>query len=129
MRNIIFVIIIALGNTAISQNLTPDDELTYFLYSIDKQNSELEDTLAKSDKTSLVYPLFALYKFLFSKNDIPKMCRFHPTCGNYGAIALKKHGLIKGLLKTSDRLMRCNNLHYKDQYIYLTSKNKYIDYP
>ncbi len=35
-------------------------------------------------------------------------CRFLPTCSDYGYESLKKHGLIKGGLKTVWRICRCN---------------------
>ncbi len=34
-------------------------------------------------------------------------CRFLPSCSEYAALALKKHGLLKGLGKTTWRLCRC----------------------
>jgi putative membrane protein insertion efficiency factor len=34
-------------------------------------------------------------------------CRFHPTCSNYGIIAIQKYGVITGIRKTWDRLKRC----------------------
>lgn len=35
-------------------------------------------------------------------------CRFTPTCSQYAIDAIYKYGPIKGLLKTSWRLLRCN---------------------
>jgi hypothetical protein len=35
-------------------------------------------------------------------------CRFHPTCSQYGIEALQKYGFVKGTLKTSWRVLRCN---------------------
>ncbi len=35
-------------------------------------------------------------------------CRFHPSCSNYMIAALRKYGLIRGLLKGCYRIMRCN---------------------
>jgi uncharacterized protein len=34
-------------------------------------------------------------------------CRFHPTCSHYAAEALQKHGLIKGMLLSTWRVLRC----------------------
>ncbi|MBU1349225.1 membrane protein insertion efficiency factor YidD [Patescibacteria group bacterium] len=36
------------------------------------------------------------------------VCRFHPTCSEYGHAVLGKHGLLKGSLLTGWRIMRCN---------------------
>jgi len=41
-------------------------------------------------------------------------CQFYPSCSNYGASAIKQHGLLKGAVMASDRIIRCNPeaLHY-----------------
>ena len=35
-------------------------------------------------------------------------CRFTPTCSTYAIEALEKHGVIKGLILTIWRILRCN---------------------
>ncbi|SOE22334.1 hypothetical protein SAMN06298216_2778 [Spirosomataceae bacterium TFI 002] len=35
-------------------------------------------------------------------------CRFNPTCSQYAVEALQKHGLIKGLYLTLNRLRKCH---------------------
>jgi putative membrane protein insertion efficiency factor len=35
-------------------------------------------------------------------------CRFYPSCSAYAIDALKKHGVLRGTLKTAWRLLRCN---------------------
>jgi putative membrane protein insertion efficiency factor len=35
-------------------------------------------------------------------------CKYHPTCSHYAGEALRKHGFVKGSLKTAWRLLRCN---------------------
>ena len=37
----------------------------------------------------------------------PPSCRFVPTCSEYAMQALATHGLLKGLLLTVWRLLRC----------------------
>jgi putative membrane protein insertion efficiency factor len=39
---------------------------------------------------------------------LPLACRFHPSCSEYGYEAIEQHGLVKGVLLTSWRLLRCN---------------------
>ena len=45
-----------------------------------------------------------VFKFLFPHG----YCRFHPTCSEYGIQAIEKYGIIKGVIKTSWRILRCN---------------------
>lgn len=35
-------------------------------------------------------------------------CPYFPTCSQYGSEAIEKHGVIKGTLLTSWRILRCN---------------------
>lgn len=37
-------------------------------------------------------------------------CRFSPTCSQYTAQAIEKHGLIKGVLFGFKRILRCHPL-------------------
>ena len=36
------------------------------------------------------------------------LCRFYPSCSEYGVQAIEKHGLIRGGLKACWRILRCN---------------------
>lgn len=37
----------------------------------------------------------------------PPSCRFHPTCSAYGEEAILRHGVLKGCLLTTWRVLRC----------------------
>ena len=37
-------------------------------------------------------------------------CRFHPSCSNYSMAAIERHGVIRGSLMTTTRLLRCQPL-------------------
>ena len=39
---------------------------------------------------------------------LPCACRFVPTCSDYAAEALRKHGAVKGGLLALRRLLRCH---------------------
>lgn len=39
-------------------------------------------------------------------------CRYYPSCSEYSRIAVKKYGLAKGMIKTINRLGRCNFDNY-----------------
>ncbi|HLI94515.1 MAG TPA: membrane protein insertion efficiency factor YidD [Candidatus Baltobacteraceae bacterium] len=56
--------------------------------------------------------VFALraYKRLISPL-LPPACRFYPTCSEYAAQAIAKHGLARGGTMAAKRLMKCNPLH------------------
>lgn len=53
------------------------------------------------------YALIRLYQLVISPNTRPT-CRFTPSCSQYCALALRKHGLALGLLMGLWRILRCN---------------------
>jgi hypothetical protein len=50
------------------------------------------------------------YKKLISPL-LPPACRFYPSCSEYAAAAIAKHGLIRGGILAAKRLARCNPLN------------------
>jgi len=47
------------------------------------------------------------------------VCRFHPTCSNYGIIAIQRYGAFKGIQMTIIRIKRCRP----------DNQNSCIDFP
>lgn len=45
-----------------------------------------------------------LFKYLYPHG----YCRFRPTCSEYAILAIEKYGVIKGTIKASWRILRCN---------------------
>ncbi|HEV8701046.1 MAG TPA: membrane protein insertion efficiency factor YidD [Candidatus Polarisedimenticolia bacterium] len=41
---------------------------------------------------------------------LPPACRFLPSCSEYSAAAIERHGLARGVLLAAWRLLRCNPL-------------------
>ncbi len=39
---------------------------------------------------------------------LPASCRYTPTCSEYAMIALRKHGVIKGMYLSVKRILRCH---------------------
>ncbi len=53
--------------------------------------------------------LIEVYRLAISSWTPPR-CRFYPTCSQYMALAVEKHGLIKGFLMGMGRILRCHPL-------------------
>lgn len=53
--------------------------------------------------------LFLFYKAFVSSQD-GQSCSFTPSCSEFGMEAVKKQGVVAGVLNTLDRLTRCNSL-------------------
>ena len=60
-------------------------------------------------KESLLFVL-KIYKRWVSP-ILPAACRFHPTCSLYTIQAIEKYGIIKGIIKGTKRVIRCNPFH------------------
>ena len=59
-------------------------------------------------KKSLLKLIKFYQRFLSSKNFGVHTCIFEPSCSQYTYEAIEKHGIIKGILKGSYRILRCN---------------------
>ncbi|MBM3450983.1 MAG: membrane protein insertion efficiency factor YidD [Armatimonadetes bacterium] len=42
---------------------------------------------------------------------LPRSCRFHPSCSEYAAQAVLRHGVILGVWLTGRRILRCHPWH------------------
>jgi putative membrane protein insertion efficiency factor len=51
--------------------------------------------------------MFLFYKSFISSQDGSE-CSFTPSCSVYGMKAVKNDGVVAGIVKTLDRLTRCN---------------------
>ena len=57
--------------------------------------------------TSVLVALVRAYQRLVSPL-IPASCRYVPSCSEYAAQALTRHGLVRGVWLSVARLLRCN---------------------
>ena len=44
----------------------------------------------------------------FISPALPPACRFHPTCSEYAALAVERHGIGRGTALAVRRLLRCH---------------------
>ena len=61
--------------------------------------------------------LFALRSYQkYISPQLGQKCNFEPSCSHYSVKAIRKYGIVKGLMMTTDRLMRCHycaGLYYR----------------
>lgn len=55
----------------------------------------------------LIKPIIFIYQKIFSPLLGPR-CKYHPSCSNYFLEAIKVHGIIKGIILSILRIIRCN---------------------
>jgi len=39
---------------------------------------------------------------------LPPSCKFYPSCSEYSIISIEKYGILKGILLSIFRVLRCN---------------------
>ena len=55
----------------------------------------------------LIVGLIRGYQYFISPL-LPPSCRFEPTCSHYAMTALRRHGVVVGLVLATWRILRCN---------------------
>jgi len=58
----------------------------------------------------LMLRLIELYRQYLSRLKKAPTCRFIPTCSEYAAVAIQRHGALRGGALALWRILRCNPL-------------------
>ncbi len=82
------------------RNVLPDGSLKKKYKEAKNNKNEIEMAFSS---------LFLVYKTFFSSQDL-SVCTFTPSCSEFGILAVKQFGVVKGGIMTMDRLSRCNGL-------------------
>jgi putative membrane protein insertion efficiency factor len=75
----------------------------------DLSRSRQKNSFTWNPATAILLGSLKAYKALVSPL-IRSRCRFVPTCSEYAAGAVKKHGAGRGLFLSAKRLLKCNRL-------------------
>ncbi len=62
--------------------------------------------MIRSVREFAVFPI-TVYRQLISP-AIPRRCKYEPSCSNYAAQAIRRYGILRGLVLGGWRLLRCN---------------------
>ena len=85
-------------------------------------------TLKQTSEIKLAFTgLIRLYQLYVSPQG-PPVCNFTISCSRFLTEAVRKHGVVHGLLMGSDRLLRCVR-GSRRHYLIDTKTGKAIDYP
>ena len=66
----------------------------------------LPERMASLARTAALTPI-VLYQRLISP-AIPRRCKYEPTCSRYAVEAIRRQGVLRGLVLAAWRLLRCN---------------------
>jgi putative membrane protein insertion efficiency factor len=67
-------------------------------------------TLARLARGAAVAPI-VVYQKLISP-AIPRRCKYEPTCSRYAVETIRRYGILRGLVLSGWRLLRCNPWSY-----------------
>ncbi len=56
--------------------------------------------------------------------QLPSECLYHPSCSSFSKSLISEYGLIKGVVATADRLIRCNRVAVLDIHPLLIDEDK-----
>jgi putative membrane protein insertion efficiency factor len=57
-------------------------------------------------RATLIAPIRFYQRFI--SPALPKRCKYHPSCSEYAAQAVRTYGVPRGLVLAGWRLLRCN---------------------
>ena len=82
------------------------------------QSTYPADSLLHSKNISVLsklflYPISGWQRLSYNYNIFN--CQFYPSCSNFSALSITKHGLLKGSIISADRIIRCNPSAYHYQ--------------
>jgi putative component of membrane protein insertase Oxa1/YidC/SpoIIIJ protein YidD len=112
-RNSLVVSIAVVFCTLLPCSISPAQEPTELEFIL--SCNPLESVRSRSDVThsfgikSLLKGVIRFYQVFISSQDMP-VCNFVPSCSQFGAEAIGRLGVVRGVLLTSDRLQRCNGV-------------------
>jgi putative membrane protein insertion efficiency factor len=58
-------------------------------------------------RSAVIAPI-RLYQWLIAPLLPANTCKYHPSCSEYAVLAIRKHGVLRGLPMAAWRLVRCN---------------------
>ena len=109
--------------------------LILFLSSVSAQIRYPADSLLESQNISLIkkifiYPISKWQRISYNSNIFN--CQFYPSCSNFGANSITKHGGLLGTIIAVDRIVRCNpsalQYHGKIDGVYNDEDGRLIDF-
>jgi putative membrane protein insertion efficiency factor len=57
-------------------------------------------------RTVVVAPVRLYQRFI--SPALPRRCRYHPSCSHYAVTAIRRYGILRGLVLAGWRILRCN---------------------
>jgi hypothetical protein len=57
-------------------------------------------------RRAVIAPIVAYQRFV--SPALPRRCKYEPTCSTYAVQAIERFGILRGLVLTGWRLLRCN---------------------
>jgi putative membrane protein insertion efficiency factor len=128
MKKSITIILFLLIRYHIFGQISEDIDKFRQLNEIEQAGKKYEYARSYKNEIEFIFTrLFLLYKNFISSQDA-STCTFTPSCSEYAILAIKKQGVIPGMINFFDRFSRCNGLSPENYSIDL-KKGVLIDPP
>ena len=75
---------------------------------LQKNKSNIKHNVQSYSAPAVVFQLLIKFFQTFISTQDGPTCPFRPTCSAYGKKAIQKHGILKGVFISSERIIRCN---------------------
>ncbi len=127
MKTAIIIITLFLSTNLLVKAQSKEDVLQMLeLTETEKGHEHFEFTAKADNEWSLaITNMFVFYKKYVSSQDVGN-CTFVPSCSVYALDAIKKQGVIVGMINFFDRFQRCHGLDHEQYHIH-TQHHLYID--
>ncbi len=93
----------------------------HFVLEAADSKQEITFLLPRSDRFTARYnPVTLTFSGLmyiyqrFISPQLPSECLYHPSCSSFSKSLIREYGLVRGLVGTADRLIRCNRVAAMD---------------
>ncbi len=86
------------------------------------ENARISDEKDDSPARPSLYAIHIYQRFVSPL--LGPRCNFRPSCSRYSSEAIQKYGIIRGLIMTAERLMRC---HYCAGFYYQRKRGLLVD--
>ena len=138
----IFLLIANLANSQndsdfeliLSKKFYSESDFSYYTGSMNSQNilQTKHQNIFHQINPIVILLKGAMYFYQNSlSQQLSKQCPYEITCSNFAKESIKEFGLIKGIIISTDRIMRCNRISLFDVFPldYNPETNKIVDYP
>jgi uncharacterized protein len=75
-----------------------------------RRRGAADHPIRRAARALVLAPIVAYQKLI--SPALPRRCKYEPTCSRYAVEAIRRYGILRGLVLAGWRLLRCNPWSY-----------------